>query len=133
MKTIKQFLEEQINDQLIQAILSAPRTSGGPSKIKIRPIPLKGDVRYQASATEGTKVFHTNYTRDEVIAFIEEEMQNRFTQLQIQGNKADGTVLVSKKGKITIKTKIKQTPASAPVRILSHNRVKQYSSSIWVL
>lgn len=126
MKTIKQFLEEQINDQLIQAVLSSPRTSGGPSKIKIRPISLKGDVRYQASATHGTRVLHTNYTREEAIAFMEEEIRSVFTQLQTQGLKADGTILVSKKGKITIKTKAKQIPDAGPVQILAHNRVKKY-------
>ena len=36
----------------------------------------------------------------------------------------DGTVLVSKKGKMTVKTK--KHPVSEPVQIQAHNRVKQY-------
>lgn len=36
----------------------------------------------------------------------------------------DGTVLVSKKGKMTIK--VKKHPQKAPVQIKAHNRVKQY-------
>ena len=36
MKTIREFLEEQINEQLIQAVVSGRRTGGGPSKVKLR-------------------------------------------------------------------------------------------------
>ena len=39
----------------------------GISKIKIRPIRLKGQICYQASATEGQKVLHKNYGRTELI------------------------------------------------------------------
>ena len=35
MKTIREFLEEQINEQLIQAVVSGRRTGEGPSKVKL--------------------------------------------------------------------------------------------------
>lgn len=66
MKTISEYLEEQINEGLKQAVLSGSRGQG-PSKVKIRPVELKGQVFYQASALEGTRVFHKNYTRDEIL------------------------------------------------------------------
>ena len=47
-----------------------------------------------------------------------------FSQLQVQGRCKDGSVLVSKKGKITVK--VKEHQAKEPVQILAHNRVKQY-------
>ena len=52
MKTIREFLEEQINEQLIQAVVSGRRTGEGPSKVKLRPVELKGQIFYQASMTE---------------------------------------------------------------------------------
>lgn len=58
MKNLKEYLEEQINENLIQAVLSAGRKADGPSKVKIRPVKLKDQICYQASALEGTKVFH---------------------------------------------------------------------------
>ena len=61
MKTIREFLEEQINEQLIQAVVSGRRTGEGPSKVKLRPVELKGKIFYQASMTEGPKVYHKNY------------------------------------------------------------------------
>ena len=63
MKNLKEYLEEQINENLIQAVLSAGRKADGPSKVKIRPVKLKDQICYQASALEGTKVFHKNYDR----------------------------------------------------------------------
>ena len=45
MKTIREFLEEQINEQLIQAVVSGRRTGEGPSKVKLRPVELKGIIR----------------------------------------------------------------------------------------
>jgi len=38
MKNLREYLEEQINENLIQAVLSAGRNKDGISKIKIRPI-----------------------------------------------------------------------------------------------
>lgn len=123
MRTIQEYLDEQINERLNQIVLSGSRGSG-PSKVKIRPVELKGRVYYQASAAWGTKVFHKNYTKDELITYITEAMEKDFSQLQAAGQTLDGTVLVSKKGKVTIKTK--KHPAAEPKQIMAHNRVKQY-------
>ena len=66
MKTIREFFEEHINEQLIQTVVSGRRTGEGPSKVKLRPVELKGQIFYQASMTEGTKVYHKNFTREEM-------------------------------------------------------------------
>jgi SAM-dependent methyltransferase len=105
MKNLREYLEEQINENLIQAVLSAGRNKDGISKIKIRPIRLKGQICYQASATEGQKVLHKNYGRTELIEYVEKELAENFRQFQAQGAVTDGVVLVSKKGKMTIKQK----------------------------
>ena len=52
MKNLKEYLEEQINEQLIQAVVSGRRTGEGPSKVKLRPVELKGKLCYQASVAE---------------------------------------------------------------------------------
>ena len=99
MKTIDEYLEEQINEQLCQAILSGSR-GDGPSKVKIRPVEIRGKVVYQASETVGTKVLHKNYSREELISYLKAGLQHDFSQLQASGMALDGTILVSKKGKI---------------------------------
>ena len=102
MKTIDEYLDEQINEQLCQAVLSGSKGEG-PSKAKIRPVEIKGQVIYQVSETVGTKVLHRNYHREELIQYLKEGLQHHFSQLQSSGMTLDGTVLVSKKGKVTIK------------------------------
>lgn len=90
------------------AVLSGQRSKEkeAPSKVRIRQIELKGSVCYQASSTVGTKVLHSNYSREEVIAYVEQSLQEGgFSQLQVQGRCKDGSVLVSKKGKVTVKVK----------------------------
>ena len=57
MKNLREYLEEQMNEDLIQAVLSGSRSDSGPSKVKIRPVKLKNQICYQASATEGTRFF----------------------------------------------------------------------------
>ena len=125
MKTIREFLEEQINEQLIQAVVSGRRTGEGPSKVKLRPVELKGKLCYQASVTEGTKVYHKNYSREEIIDYLEQAMEE-FRQLQVTGRSQDGSILISKKGKATIKTKNHKAVQNESVKIAPHNRVKQY-------
>ena len=124
MKNLKEYLEEQINENLIQGVLSGNKTGSGPSKVKIRPVMLKGSICYQASATEGPKVFHKNYDREQMLAYLEAELSGNFGQLQCQGALMDGVVLVSKKGKMTIKEK--HHAVRENVQIQAHNRVKQY-------
>ena len=127
MMTLQEFLEKQFDEELMLAVLSGQRSKEKdvPSRVRIRPIELKGSVCYQASSTVGTKVLHSNYTKEEIISYVEANLgEGCFSQFQIQGRCVDGTVLVSKKGRQTIK--VKKHPALEPVRIQAHNRVKQY-------
>ena len=101
MMTLQEFLEKQFDENLMLAVLSGQRSKEkeAPSKVRIRQIELKGSVCYQASSTVGSKVLHSNYSREEVIAYVEQSLQEGgFSQLQVQGRCKDGSVLVSKKG-----------------------------------
>ena len=124
MKTIQEFLEDQISENLILAVLSGSRKKDIPTRVRIRPVELKGRILYQASSTVGQKVLHSNYTREELLSYMEKCLSGDYSQLQIQGRCSDGSVLVSKKGKQMIK--IKPHEVKENVKILSHNRVKQY-------
>ena len=70
MMTLQEFLEKQFDEDLMLAVLSGQRSKEkeAPSKVRIRQIELKGSICYQASSTVGTKVLHSNYSREEVIA-----------------------------------------------------------------
>ena len=123
MMTLEEYLEKQINEYLKQAVLSGNRKEGV-GTVKIRPVKIREQIFYQASAMEGTKVLHKNYDREQVIAYIKEAIGSGFGQLQAQGQELDGTVLVSKKGKITVK--VKRHSGAEKIQIQAHNRVKKY-------
>lgn len=124
MENIRKFLEEHINKEMHQIIISGARNSGGPSKVKIRPVLLGDRLMYQASETVGTKELHANYSTEELCDYVERLMTGEFKQLQMTGSLADGTILVSKKGKVTVK--VKQHPRREGKAVLDHNRKKRY-------
>ena len=123
-KEIKDFIDKNMGKGLIQMVISKSRIKDGPSKVKIRPILLKDKFIYQATETVGPKVLHTDYERQELIEYIGELMEQRFMQLQWEGQYEDGLVLVSKKGHLT--TKVKRHACKKEQAALEHNRRKKY-------
>ena len=125
MTELEKFLDLYINEDLIRIIISGPRQKEGPSKIQIRPLLLKGQVMYQVTRTVGQKELHENHQRDEVLCLTDNWMQQEFRQLQLEAKGVQGTVLASKKGRLTIKTKKIQGREDF-VPMLTHNRQKKY-------
>lgn len=122
---LEKLLNELINEKLYQIVLSNPRTSDDVSakKIKIRPVMLKNELEYQKTSYVGTKVLHTNHSKEQVITQVLDLIQNDFKQMLLENVEGTVTVLVSKKGKMTIKRSQARKEA-APV--LLHNREKKY-------
>lgn len=123
-------LRETVDGALYQIILSNPRQKDRAFKVKIRPVMIKGNILFQETVYEGTKVFHDNLERDDTIGRIEELIARDFRQCEIEHQLHRAVILVSKKGKLTIK--IKQTDnagTGAEERKnvqLTHNRIKKY-------
>lgn len=125
MKELVEFLEEFISERLIRIIISGARNAGEVSKVRIRPVLLKGEIKYQCSETHGTKELHKNYDKRQLISRIEQWMEKDFRQLQLESQNGTGSVLVSKKGKMTVRYKRSQNCAGTSA-VLTHNRKKKY-------
>ena len=121
-----EFLKKYVNQDLIRIIISGPRKKEGPSKIQIRPLLIKGQLKYQITQTVGQKELHQNYEEAEVCRMAEEWIHTEFRQLQMESRTASGTLLMSKKGKATIKIKQKSEEQKTFVPMLTHNRQKHY-------
>ena len=124
MEQLKKVLNDGINENLYQIILSNPRKAGNVEKIKVRPVLVKGKVEFQETSYIGTKVFHENFSKENLIERILTALTENFKQGELENKEFRATVLVSKKGKITVKTK-KNVGEKKEID-LSHNRVKQY-------
>lgn len=128
MEELRQHLEEMLNETLYQIIISNPRVKGEAFKVKIRPILLKDKLCFQETVSKETKVYHQNLDKQEAVERIVSYMENDFKQLEAESISAKLTVLVSKKGKATIKKAVhKKDAVQAGLKPdLSHNRSKKY-------
>lgn len=122
MENIRKTITELVGETLIQAILSNAKNPDKASKVKLRPVRLKDELFIQETLYVGTKVLHSNLTVEEAVEHICNYIEHDFKQALIQTEMAECTILVSKKGKATIKTKKKATEKVD----MSHNRQKQY-------
>lgn len=126
--TLKELLSQILNKDLVQIILSNSQDKGFASKVKVRPVLIKNELLFQETLYRGTQVFHENFSAGDMGLRIEKYLEENFKQGDFQGMFMQANVLVSKKGKMTIKTKILQgnTPKQRELSELSHNREKQY-------
>lgn len=99
---IKDLFEETVNWDLTNIIISNSTNKEKVSKIKIRPVLIKDELYFQASEYIGEKVFHANYTQEEILLRLPEWFEGLFRQAEIITKKGKATLLVSKKGKTTI-------------------------------
>ena len=127
---IRKIVGQMLNRDLEQLIMSNSKNPEQASKIKVRPVLIKEQLLFQETVYRGTQVFHSNFSKEEMEERILNDMENLFGQAQIKGLSSDGeiaesTILVSKKGTVTVKTKKNPNKTSDKTE-LTHNRTKQY-------
>ena len=123
MQEIKLLLEQNLNIDFVSAILSNPRDKGNIQKVKVRPIMKKEQLLFQCEAYKNNQVFHENHEKNSAIEVLIGYMK-QFRQMQLITRQFSYTVLVSKKGKVTIQKK--QQKGCIKEMDLSHNRSKNY-------
>ncbi len=130
MEELKTALASLLSEKLYQIILSKPRQKESAFKIKIRPVLVKGQLFFQKTVYKETKVFHENMDKSQALLQILDLMKQDFRQLDGESIECRLTALVSKKGKVTVKTmkkKITEAEEGEIIKpILSHNRMKKY-------
>lgn len=131
MEELRKVLYDLLSEKLYQIIISNPRIKESAFKIKFRPVMVKDQLLFQQTVYDGTKVFHENLDRQEAIDRMLVCMEKDFKQLEGESTELKVTVLVSKKGKITVKTTDKKRTGEGNREVfmkpdLSHNRIKKY-------
>lgn len=123
MEEIRQLLQAVLNIDFIRAVISNPREKEGIIKVKVRPLEKKGELLFQFESFTEKQAFHRNLAKEEAKEqFLEYAQQ--FRQIQIETVEEECTVLISKKGKVTVGKKRRKEKAQAAD--LSHNRKKHY-------
>lgn len=117
-------LEETLNIDLLDIIISNKVKKDGVTKIKIRPILLQETLLFQVEQFEGKQVFHSNDPKEVIMEKAKHWIGEEFKQVEIRTKVKQYIILVSKKGKVTIKKK--EQKVVGVKQNLTHNRTKQY-------
>ena len=138
MEKLHELLENCMNKELQQMVLSNSKNPGIGTKVKVRPVLLKGELCFQETLYRGTQVFHVNKSASDMVDEVCDLTEQVFRQVQITTLHRECTVLISKKGTVTIKSKRKESDTAGDLRNaetgngrtnaepLEHNRTKQY-------
>ena len=123
MEEISRLFDTVLNIDFIRAVISNPREKDGIIKVKVRPLRKKDKLVFQFESFTAKQAFHKNLEKEEAREqFL--EYAGQFRQMQIETTGEEYTVLISKKGKATVKKKTRKEKAGAAD--LSHNRRKHY-------
>lgn len=123
MDELGRLLEDMMDERLVQVTLSNSRNPAWGDKLKLRPVLIRDKLMFQSTRYTGAQVFHQNHTPEEAGSLIEDMLHRQFRQCEMTARDRSATVLVSKKGKMTVK--VRQTVCNT-VAGLSHDREKQY-------
>ena len=129
---IRELFERFVMEQPLSAVLSGQQEKNDFLKVKVRPILSGGKVLIQAEEFRGKQAFHKNLELKEASSYLTDLMEHSFKQAQVETEGWTGQMLVSKKGKASVKVKKKtETVQNSALEAawkkgLSHNRKKRY-------
>lgn len=123
MNQIEELLKRVLTSLLVDMVISGARGGGDFIKIKVRPVMIRDSLYFQVSRYTDKQVFHENMTAEDALEKLSGWILHDFRQAQIRMQNEMVTVLVSKKGKATVKSK---KAACIETQNLEHNRKKQY-------
>lgn len=123
MNQIEELLKRVLTSLLVDMVISGARGGGDFIKIKVRPVMIRDSLYFQVSRYTDKQVFHENMTAEDALEILSGWILHDFRQAQIRMQDEMVTVLVSKKGKATVKSK---KAACIETQNLEHNRKKQY-------
>ncbi|MCI9340116.1 MAG: methyltransferase [Dorea sp.] len=123
MNELRELLQDNLNIEFISAVLSNPRDKDKITKVRVRPLLKKEQLVFQIETFCNNQAFHRNAPSGEACEILLGYLEN-MRQMQLTTTRYLYTVLVSKKGKVTVKKKARQTDCREVDR--SHDRKKNY-------
>ena len=118
--------EKSLDEKFLQMTVSAPKQKRQETKVKIRPVLLKGEICFQEERFINNQVFHSNLSKEQLLARLE-ELSQQFCEFNWKSTKNVYMCFVSKKGKVTVKTKKNlNSEEIKSIEEFTHNRKKKY-------
>ncbi|MEY8395123.1 SAM-dependent methyltransferase [Lachnospiraceae bacterium 45-P1] len=128
---VRKLFETFLTENPVLAVLSGQLEKTELLKMRLHPVLLGETMMFQAEEFRGKQAFHKNMDRDQAADYLTGLMGTAFKQAQLETTNWTASVLVSKKGKATIKVKKLREDSERKLEDawksgLSHNRKKQY-------
>ena len=105
---LEEVLEQCLGQNFVHMIISNPKKGDFAGKVDVRCYEDKGTLMFQFARYQNNQVFHLNYAKEEAKNYILSELVPIYRQMQFFTTEKQYTILISKKGKITIKGKTKR-------------------------
>ena len=127
-----------LNGELERMIFSNPRNRDHYIKMTVRPLMLKGTLKFQVEEFTEKQAFQKNMDREEALSYLLKQLDSLYRNGEVVSGTGSMNVLVGKKGTVTVKKKLKIAPGQkgkgaasgnnlsveAMERLASHNRKK---------
>ncbi len=129
MERLRDLLTEYADEGLDHIVISRPRDKKNPvSRVKVRPVLLKGQLMFQETSYDGPKAIHKNLDKTSLVERVMTLMEKEFVQIELAAKDVSATGLVNRKGELSLK--VKKAPAGASGRMLprtslAHDRKKR--------
>ncbi|MDF2539510.1 MAG: hypothetical protein K0S76_2531 [Herbinix sp.] len=132
---ITKVFENMVNIDFRSAVISNSKDKNKICKIKIRPVLIKGELLFQLSEYVGNQIFHSNLSKELLLEKLPEWFEGLFHQAEINSKAKQVILLISKKGKATIKykdmseiieTHNEKTGTETTSELFLHNKKKNY-------
>lgn len=111
---------------LSKAVFSQPIDATEAAKVTVRPVTIKGALRYQIESFRGSKAFHRNVSGDELVRVCAAELDGRYRQALIVTDEASMQYILRAKGGYKRRVQASLPKPGAAAGAKSHNREKSY-------
>ena len=123
MEKLRNMLEQCLGGDFVHMIISNPRKADAARKVDVRPYEDHGKRMFQFAEYRNNQVFHRNLDYSQALEYTLDLLMASYRQMELSTRERQYFVLVSKRGKVTIKSKAQTRMLEID---LTHNRKKQY-------
>ncbi len=124
MDELKKIITTMTASSIVKMIISKPSEK---TNLYKKIVIERKQTYFQAAKYTEKQVFHDNINTEELEVYLQETILNSYLQVNAWDMEKEHILLISKKGKITYKTKnLSNAAANVKTNTEEHNRKKQY-------
>lgn len=113
---------EQALPTLGKAVYSQPADRLSASKVTVRPLAIKGQLRYQIETFRDNKAFHKNVDGPELLLIAQNELEGRYRQVLLVSDKESAQYVLRQRGDYKKAPAVQVCPVPAERKVITARR-----------